>query len=130
MPFMKGRDGVVKAGSPVAALGHVQNWNVDYQADEVRGWGMGDDFETAFTTIKRWNGSVEVYLDATDPSASIDVGDEIAVEFYPGGETAGLTYWSGTAAITGQPASGSKDGIPTMTINFSGRGALTKTTVS
>lgn len=127
MPFYKGRDGVVKVGT--AALGHVQNWNVDVSADEVRGWGMGDEWDSGFTTVKRWSGSVEVYLDATDESDTLAVGDEVSLDFYPGGESTGNTYLSGTAAILSLASSGAKDGIPMLTVNFSGKGALSKTTV-
>ncbi|WP_227271241.1 hypothetical protein [Roseobacter weihaiensis] len=129
MAFYKGRDGVVKVGTPPAALGHVQSWNVDETADEVRGWGMGDDYDTGFATIARWSGSVEVYLDAADESNGIAIRDEMAVEFYPGGETSGNVYFSGTAEILSLARSASKDGIPMLTINFTGRGALTKATV-
>lgn len=128
MPFYKGRDGVVKVGTQ--NLGHVQSWNVDESADEVRGWGMGDSYDTGFATIARWSGSVEVYLDATDPSDTVAIRDEVAVEFYPGGEASGNTYLSGTAEVLSLARSSSKDGIPMLTINLTGRGALTKSTVA
>lgn len=128
--FYQGRDGVVKVGEPGESLGHVQSWNIDEQADEVRGWGMGDDYETGFATIARWTGSVVVYMDPADPSASINIRDVVKVEFLPGGSTSGNEILSGNAAILGLPKEGAKDGIPTLTINFTGRGALNKTTVS
>ena len=130
MAFYKGRDGVVKVGTPAVALGHVQSWNVDETADEVRGWGMGDDYDTGFATIARWSGSVEVYLDAADESDTISIRDEMPVEFYPGGDISGNTYLSGTSEVLSLARSASKDGIPMLTINFTGRGALNKATVT
>jgi hypothetical protein len=129
--MLKGKDGIVKTGSPLAALGAVQNWNVDEQADVVAGWGMGDAAESAFTTIKRYSGSVEVYLNFADESDDLAVGDEVAMELYPGGETTGSGYFSGTVLVTGLARSGAKDGIPALTINFrNASGVLSKGTVA
>lgn len=128
MPFYQGRDGVVKIGTDT--VGHVQSWNVDETADEVRGWGMGDTYDTGFATIARWSGSVEVYIDGTDPSDALAIRDEVAVEFYPGGEASGNVYLSGTAQVLSLARSSSKGGIPMLTINLTGRGALSKTTVT
>lgn len=128
--MLKGKDGVVKFGAPLAALGAVQNWNIDEQSDTVSGWGMGDDYENSFTTVKRWSGSCEVYLDFADASDDLAVGDEIAIELYPGGETVGSGYFSGTVIITGLARGGAKDGIPTLNINFRNQGALTKGTAA
>lgn len=128
--MLKGKDGVVKFGSPLADLGAVQNWNVDEQSDTVSGWGMGDEYENTFTTIKRWSGSVEVYLDFADASDDLAIGDEIAVELYPGGAASGSGYFSGNVIITGLSRGSSKDGIPSLTINFRNQGALSKGTVA
>lgn len=126
--MLKGKDGVVKIGNPRVALGEVQSFNVDESADRVSGWGMGDSYENSFTTVKRWEGSVEVYLDHTDESALVKVGDELDVDFYFGGETAGYGYFTGNVAVTGLNRSTTKDGIPALNINFAGNGALTEGT--
>lgn len=128
--MLKGKDGVVKFGAPAEQLAHVQSWALDEQADQVSGWGMGDDYETSFTTIKRFSGNVVVYLDPGDPAADLRPGDEIAIELYPGGEATGSAYFSGNVCVTGLPTEGAKDGIPTLTINFAGRGALNRATVA
>ena len=126
--MLKGKDGVVYFGDPKQRLGAVQNWNVDEVADTVSGWGMGDDYENTFTTIRRWSGSVEVYLDFTDAADDLAVGDELPVELYPGGEATGSGYFSGNVIITNLARGGAKDGIPNLTINFRNQGALVKGT--
>ena len=128
--MLKGSDGVVKIGATATVIGWVQSWNIDTQADRVAGWGMGDVWETGFTTIKRWSGSAVVYLDPSDQSFTLEAGGEYQVELYPGGETSGSAYWSGTIQVTGTPVDGAKDGIPSQTINFSGNGTVTKGTVA
>lgn len=120
--MLKGKDGIVYVDNPKQRLGKVQNWTLDEQADTVAGWGMGDTAETAFTTITRFSGSVEVYLDFADASDDLSVGDALPVELYPGGETSGSGYFSGTILVTGLSRSGAKDGIPGLTINFRNAG--------
>lgn len=128
--MLKGKDGIVYVDDPKVRLGAVQNWNLDEQADVVSGWGMGDEAESSFTTIKRYTGSVEVYLDFADASDDVSVGDVLPAEFYPGGEASGSGYFSGNILVTGLSRSGAKDGIPALTINFRGDGTLTKGTVA
>lgn len=133
MAFLKGNDGVCKVGTTTAdqSVLHIQNWNIDEQADIVSGWGMGDTYSTKFTTIINWSGSLEVYIDPTDAGAALlTIGTVIQLELYPGGETTGLPYFSGEAIVSGTPRSGSKDNIPTVTFNFEGRGPLTPASVT
>lgn len=128
MAFLKGKDGAVYFGTPKAKLAYVQNWNVDEEADTVDGWGMGDAYETSFTTIKRFSGAADVYMDPAAPQQALKVGDEVAMELYPGGETSGSAYFSGQVTITALARSGDKGGIPGVKISFKGRGALTPAT--
>ncbi len=125
--FLRGKDGVVKFDA--GAIGHVQSWNLDTTAEVLTGWGMGDDWQKARGSIKSWTGSVEVYLDPTDAAAP-DLGDTVTLDLFPGGEASGATYYTGQAVITGTPRTGSKDGIPTLTFNFTGSGPLGSMTVT
>ncbi|MBO9467061.1 hypothetical protein J7443_17590 [Tropicibacter sp. R15_0] len=129
--MLKGKDGAVLHGSSRDRAPKVQNWNLDEQVDVVAGWGMGDEAEEAFGTIKRYSGSFEYYLKPGDPADDIRAGDVIPVEFYPGGETSGSGYFTGDVLVTGTPMSGSKDGIPTRTVNFrNASGTLQRATVT
>jgi hypothetical protein len=129
MAFLKGKDGIVRVGANDVM--HVQSWNLDPQAEVVQGWGMGDEWKTSFTGVKSYSGSFEVYDDPADPAQiALVLGAEITVEFYPGGDALGSAYFQGSVVITGTPRSGSKDGIPTLTYNFTGSGALVPLTVT
>lgn len=130
--MLKGKDGAVYFGDPKERLGGVQSWNVDEQTDTVQGWGMGDSAERVFTTISRFSGSTEVYLDPSDPSDDLAIGDELQLELYPGGEASGSAYFSGLVVVTGLSRSGAKDGIPGLTINFrsASTSGLSKLTVA
>ncbi|MQQ09108.1 hypothetical protein GFB49_11635 [Epibacterium sp. SM1979] len=129
--MLKGKDGVFRYGASKERVGAVQNWNIDESADVVAGWGMGDAGESAFTTVSRFSGSVEFYLDPTDPGDDIAIGDTFEIDLYPGGETSGSAYFTGTILVTATPMAGSKDGIPTKTVNFrNASGTLSKNTVA
>jgi hypothetical protein len=127
--MLRGKDGVVRAGPD--ALASVQSWTLDEEVDTVSGWGMGDDAETTFGTVKRFMGSFEVYTKDTGPNSALRPGvAEVPLELYPGGEGSGSGYFSGTVIITTRGMSGSKDGIPTTSFNFKGTGALSQATVA
>ena len=129
MAILKGKDGIVRVGTD--DVKHVQSWNLDPQAETAQGWGMGDEWKTTFATVKSYSGSIEVYDDPADPAyAALVLGDEVAVDLYPGGDGSGAKYFSGNMVITGTPRSGSKDGIPTLTFNVTGNGALTEASVA
>lgn len=123
MATFRGHDGQIKIGGATVAA--VQSWNVDTTADVVEGSAMGEEWKTNFATFKGWSGSVEAYLDPADAGQiALAIGATVALELYPGGDVPGLAYFSGQAVINGTPRSGAKDGIPTITFNFTGTGPL------
>lgn len=126
--MLKGKDGVVKIGPD--KMQSVQSWTLDEEVDEVAGWGMGDDFEEAFTTVGRWMGSFEVYAKDAGVNFGLRPRAEVELELYPGGEESGSGYFSGEVRIKSRGMSGSKDGIPTVTFNFRGTGTLTQGNVT
>lgn len=106
-------------------VGHLQGWNLDVQAAVLEGYSMGDGWADNETGIKRWTGSCEVYFDEADAGQiAAEVGEVVAIQLYPGGNTPGQPYFSGNAIITGVPLSGTKDGWVAKTINFGGKGPL------
>ena len=124
-----GQTGSMTFGGEI--VGHLQGWNLDVQAAVLEGYSMGDGWADNETGIKRWSGSCEVYYDPADAGQiEAGVGDIVAIQLYPGSNTAGNTYFSGNAIITGVPTSGTKDGWVTMTINFGGKGPLTSAAVT
>lgn len=124
--MLKGKDGVVYVGEPKKKIGGVQSWNIDEQTDIVSGWGMGDKSEKSFTTISRWSGSVVCYLDFEGAADDLEIGSEVDLQLYPGGETSGSGYFSGKIIISGLNRTSDKAGIPELTINFQNQGDLNK----
>lgn len=124
MAKIHGQRGIVKiAGTDNVA--EMQSWNIDVQAEVLVGTAMGTVWGDSETGIKTWSGSFEAYFDPTDAAQILlDAGDNVDIMVYPGGETAGEPTKSGTVTITGTPLSASKDGWVSLTVNFTGKGAL------
>ncbi|SES76711.1 hypothetical protein [Oceanicella actignis] len=132
MAFYSGRDGVVKAGPGLAAVGEVQSWKLDTSAAFSEAWGMGDLAARHFQSAPPSStGSVEVYFDPADAGqAVLNVGDEVPLELYPGGDTQGTGYFSLSALIESVSRSGSKTDVVALSINFRANGAVTEGTVA
>lgn len=129
MAIINGSDGIVKFGTDNFA--HVQSWNIDLSAEVTQTSSMGDEWGDAMVGIKSWSGSLECYLDTTDEGQDgVDVGTVITLNLYPSGDATGERYFSGQAVVSGIPRSASKTGPGTFTVNFSGKGALSKLTAA
>lgn len=133
MSFLNGRDGSILVGASTAdqSVIHIQNWAIDYTADTIEGWGMGDTDSISDTTIRKWSGSFVVYIDPDDTNAALWVpGTKLQGRFFPGESTTGNEHHDGAFVITGVNREAAKDGIPGKTISFASRGPLTRTVVS
>lgn len=127
--MLKGKNGIIRFGDPGTAVAKIQNWSLDQETDEVTGWGMGDQFEDAFSTVTRWSGSFECYQIPGSTSDSLEIGTEYKMDLYPDSDAVGAQYFSGNVAITSISRSGAKDGIVMQSVNFRGNGTLTKAAV-
>jgi len=124
-----GRDGVVKVGSN--AVAEVRSFSINQTADTVEDTTMGDTARTHILTLESFDGSLDVFWDETDTSGqgALGVNSSVTLELYPEGDSAGDTYYSGTALVTGLSISTSFDGMVEASITVQGSGALTTSTV-
>ena len=124
-----GRDGVVKVGAN--SIAELRSFSIDETGDTVEDTVMTDTARSFISTLTSFTGSADVYWDETDTSAqgALTVGASVTIGFYPEGETAGDTYYSGTCIVTGVSRSASFDGMVEASITFQGSGALTASTV-
>lgn len=120
-----GSEGTVKVGAN--AIAEIRSYSIEESADTVEDTTMGDVYRTHKTTLKSWNGSVDVFWDETDTTGqgALVVGSEVTANFYPEGATTGDSYLTGTAIVTGKTITGSFDGMVESTITLQGTGALT-----
>lgn len=125
----KGSEGTVKVGSN--AVAEIRSFSIEENGDTLEDTSMGDSARTYLASLTSWSGSVDVFWDETDTSGqgALDVGSSVTLNLYPEGDTAGDTYYTGTAIVTGKSISSSFDGMVEASVSVQGTGALTETTV-
>jgi predicted secreted protein len=124
-----GSEGTVKSGAN--AIAEIRSYSLEETSDTLEDTTMGDTSRTYLASLKTFSGSVDVFWDETDTNGqgSFDVGSSVTLAIYPEGDTAGDTYYSGSAIVTGKTITGSFDGMVEATFTLQGTGALTETTV-
>ena len=129
MATHKGSEGTVKVGSN--AVAEIRSYSIEESADTLEDTSMGDSARTYKPSLTSFSGSIDVFWDETDTSGqgALDIGSEVTLNFYPEGDTAGDTYYSGSAIVTGVSRSAAFDGLVEASISVQGTGALTETTV-
>jgi predicted secreted protein len=129
MATHKGSEGTVKVGTN--AVAEIRSYSIEESADTLEDTSMGDAARTYKPSLTSFSGSLDVFWDETDSSGqgALTIGSEITLNVYPEGDTAGDTYYTGSAIVTGVSRSASFDGLVEASISVQGNGALTSTTV-
>lgn len=124
-----GSEGTVKSGAN--AIAEIRSFSLEESADTIEDTTMGDASRTYLTGLKTFSGSVDVFWDETDTDGQVSfaVGSSVTLAVYPEGDTAGDTYYSGSAIVTGRTITSSFDGMVEASFTLQGTGALTATTV-
>lgn len=129
MAVHTGSEGTVKVGSSVIA--ELKSYTIEESGDTIETTALGDTSRTYVAGLKTFTGTIECYWDETDSSGqgAMTVGSQITINFYPEGDGAGDTYYTGTAIITGRSVTGTTDGTVDRSFTIQGTGALSETTV-
>ena len=129
MSSHKGSEGIVKVGSN--AVAEIRSYSIEESADTLEDTSMGDSAKTYKASLTSFSGSLDVFWDETDTSGqgALSIGSEVTLNVYPEGDTAGDTYYTGSAIVTGVSRTGAFDGLVEASISVQGNGALTETTV-
>jgi predicted secreted protein len=129
MATHKGSEGTVKVGSN--AVAEIRSYSIEESADTLEDTSMGDSARSYKPSLTSFSGSLDVFWDETDTSGqgALSIGSEVTLNVYPEGDTAGDTYYSGSAIVTGVSRTGSFDGLVEASISVQGNGALTESTV-
>ncbi|MEL0015561.1 MAG: hypothetical protein VW715_10125 [Rhodospirillales bacterium] len=124
-----GSEGTVKVGAN--AIAEIRSFSLEESADTLEDTTMGDTARTYKSSLTTFTGSVDVFWDETDTTGqgALTIGASVTLNVYPEGDTAGDTYYTGTAIVTGVTRSSSFDGLVEASITVQGSGALTATTV-
>ena len=129
MATHKGSEGTIKVGSN--AVAEIRSYSIEESADTLEDTSMGDSARTYKSSLTSFSGSIDVFWDETDTDGqgALSIGSEVILNVYPEGDTAGDTYYTGTAIVTGVTRTGSFDGLVEASVSVQGTGALTQTTV-
>lgn len=124
-----GSEGTVKVGSD--AIAEIRSFSLEETADTLEDTTMGDTARTYKSSLTTFTGSVDVFWDETDTAGqgALSIGASVTLNVYPEGDTAGDTYYTGSAIVTGVTRSSSFDGLVEASITVQGSGALTASTV-
>ena len=130
MATHKGSEGTVKVGAG-DTVAEIRSYSIEESADTLEDTSMGDSARTYKPSLTNFSGSLDVFWDETDTSGqgALSIGSEVTLSIYPEGDTAGDTYYSGSAIVTGVSRTSSFDGLVEASISVQGNGALTGTTV-
>ena len=134
-----GQSGVLKLDNYAGAatsIAEVRSFSIEHTVNTVEDTVMGDQYKTYKTNLNEWTGSADIFLNDADLTAFGNVligdtagarsaGQELRIEAYPGGNTAGYPKVSGNIIATGFSINSSMDGMVEASISFSGTGNLT-----
>jgi len=129
MATLTGNGGTVKVGSD--AVAEIRSFSVDEKMDTIEDSAMGDTYRTFKTSLRSWNGSVDVFFDESDTTGQggLTVGTEATVSFQVEGDDTGDHLLTGTALVTGRTINSSFDGMVEASLTLQGSGELSETTV-
>lgn len=134
MATIRGCFGVVRSGPTGGALGAVgeaRSWQFTETAERQDVSIMGTCTKKFISGAKETTGQITVWQDPSDTrQGDFVVGNQIAIELYPGGTGSGQRYYKGVANIDSIARSGGVDARAVeATFGWSVNGALTATTV-
>lgn len=119
-----GNEGLLKInGNTIAEL---KNFTLDQGVVIIDDTTIGDTYSTHKTGTKNWKATADVYWDEGDTAQSACVPSaSVTLSIYPEGADSGDTYWTGTATIETWGKKVELNGIITISMAFTGNGALT-----
>lgn len=124
-----GKNGKVVIGeSETKKVVGIKNWSLELSLDTLETTALGDDWKNYITGLKEWSasseGDYEVPVDADGQQALQDAflnGTTVTVKLY----VDGTNYYKGEAFINSLSIEDPVDDVVSISIEFTGTGALT-----
>ncbi len=126
---ISGKNGKLAIGSsnPVKVVG-IKNWSLDLSIDTLDTTALGDDWKNYITGLKEWSASAEgdynVHTDSAGQEAlqlAFLTGESVDVSLYVNDSNA----YKGKAVIASLAVEDPVDDVVSISIEFTGSGALT-----
>jgi predicted secreted protein len=123
-----GKNGKVVIGEASTKKVGIKNWSLELSLDTLETTALGDDWKNYITGLKEWSasseGDYEVPVDADGQQALQDAflnGTTVTVKLY----VDGTNYYKGEAFINSLSIEDPVDDVVSISIEFTGTGALT-----
>ena len=124
-----GKNGKVVVGASASKkVVGIKNWSLELSLDTLETTALGDDWKNYITGLKEWSasseGDYEVPVDADGQQALQDAflnGTTVTVKLY----VDGTNYYKGEAFINSLSIEDPVDDVVSISIEFTGTGALT-----
>ncbi len=124
-----GKNGKVVVGASASKkVVGIKNWSLELSLDTLETTALGDDWKNYITGLKEWSasseGDYEVPVDTEGQKALQDAflnGTTITVKLY----VDGTNYYQGEAYINSLSIEDPVDDVVSISIEFTGTGALT-----
>ena len=123
MACYAGKDGALSIGGTNVAM--LTAWNVSQSAETLECAYMGSVWKENKAGLLAWEGSADANFtdDATSGAANaFTVGSEVSLVFYP--VNGGTMGFKGTAIVTSIDNDASLGDVQTVSLSFTGTGAL------
>lgn len=130
MAVSHGKNGKVKLSSNTVA--ETTKWTLSESVDVADSTAQGDAAMTHLAGIPAWSATVEGRYDPADTNGQValSIGASVTPQFYTDTDASGKTYKTGTATVVGINWESDMGGVNSFSVNLTGNGALTTTTVA
>ena len=129
MSTISGNDGEFDLDSTV--VGSIIEFGIEESAATERKDVMGDAWQGQGVGKKSWSGSMTVLYDRADAGQNaVVIGAEGTANFYPEGNASTKEKMSGAIVVTNVGHAQNQDDRVRQTFQFTGNGALTRSTIS
>lgn len=128
-----GKNGKVIIGSGTTKVVGIKNWSLELSLETLETTALGDDWKNYISGLKEWTASAEGDFEVTTDTT----GQKLLSDAYLAGTTVEVklfvdatNYYTGTAYINSLSIEDPVDDVVTISIEFTGNGALSMASTS
>lgn len=129
-----GKNGKVEIGSSSSSsVVGIKNWSLELSLDALDTTALGEDWKSYIAGLKEWSASAEgdynIHTDEDGQQALQDAylaGTPVLCKFYVDSKN----YYSGSAFVASLSVEDPVDDVVSVSVEFTGNGALTFTTIT